>query len=103
MADLPPLPACIAFMDESPAKRKKKIRTRADKTPKWPKRGRPPVHALYPTVVPSAERCINENRFQADRHRQSDTGLCGVTSKQVRDELFTNIPGLQDERPNLSK
>jgi len=97
----PPLPPSLAFLDESPKKRKKKFNQ--NKENKYPKQGRPAVHTIYPEAVASAERFINENRFQADPHRASDTGFCGVTSPQLRDSVLNDNPRIRAERPNLSK
>ncbi len=69
-----------------PAKKKKKRETA----------GRPPLHHLYPEMIPCLEGLINQTGAAAhDRRREETTFSNGVSLKDMRNHLLSNCPRLK--------
>ena len=67
------------------------------------KRGRPSIEQLFPGIIETTQKFIEENGFEAHRRRQKTTATCGTTMKRVRNHLLEVVPGLKEHRENIGK
>lgn len=55
----------------------------------------------FPMAVNIAKSFIEANGFEAHRRRQTTTGKCGVSLRDIRAHLFNSVPELQEKHPQL--
>ena len=67
------------------------------------RRGRPPIHVLFPQVVGLLEDLLLKSTPAAQsRRRNQSIRRNGLTLLEIRDYLWETVPGLREEFPNLS-
>ena len=67
------------------------------------KGGAVPLHEKFPSLLPTVTEHLESNGFRAHRRRQEEIGTCGTTLPELRQHLFREVPGLQEEHPSLRK
>ena len=65
--------------------------------------GQPSLVSKFPEIVDITAEFIKQHGFAAQNRRRSETWCSsGVTTSQIRDHLYENIPGLKDHNISLS-